>query len=89
MSCSTTTMTTKTTWRKNVNYILFIFSNLLDPAQGQQEQLVLTADDEQAITRVISFIQLMGLGFDRDIAIQGYLYCAKDENMAANFLFDS
>lgn len=31
----------------------------------------------------------MNLGFERDVVIQGYLYCAKDENMAANFLFDS
>jgi hypothetical protein len=30
----------------------------------------------------------MNLGFERDVCIQAYLYCAKDENMAANFLFD-
>ena len=33
--------------------------------------------------------QLMNLGFDRNLAIEAYLYCARDENMAANYLIDA
>lgn len=47
-----------------------------------QPQIELSPDDEEAIGR------LMALGFPRGIVIQAFLACDKNENLAANFLFD-
>lgn len=43
----------------------------------------LTEEEQQAVER------LTNLGFDRNLALEAYLVCGKDETMAANYLFDN
>lgn len=43
----------------------------------------LSAEDAAAIER------LQQLGFERGMCIEAYLACDKDEQLAANYLFDS
>jgi UV excision repair protein RAD23 len=43
----------------------------------------ITAEEKEAIDRLVA------MGFDRAQAIEAYLACDKNEDLAANFLFDS
>ncbi|QIX01808.1 hypothetical protein AMS68_007325 [Peltaster fructicola] len=47
------------------------------------QQLVVTEEERDAIER------LCRLGFERDMAIQAYFACDKNEELAANFLFET
>lgn len=49
---------------------------------GQQQAISVTQEERDAIER------LCRLGFDRDLAIQAYFACDKNEELATHFLFD-
>jgi len=51
---------------------------------GPQPTVVRLTEEERAAVE-----RLEALGFDRQMAIQAYLACDKNEEMAANFLFDN
>ncbi|KAL9602587.1 MAG: hypothetical protein Q9219_001731 [cf. Caloplaca sp. 3 TL-2023] len=52
------------------------------PAPPGAQEVFVNEDEREAIER------LCRLGFDRDMVIQAYFACDKNEELAANFLFD-
>jgi UV excision repair protein RAD23 len=72
-----------------------------DPFQGQTV-IQLTEPEAEAVRRVRAIVfavmcvpltfhlqQLESLGFDRQSVLRAYMLCDKDEQLAANFLFDN
>lgn len=53
------------------------------PGGGGENVVRLTQEESEAVAR------LTELGFDRQMAAQAYLACDKNEEMAANFLFEN
>jgi UV excision repair protein RAD23 len=53
-----------------------------DPQQPNIHYINITPEEKEAIDRLVA------MGFDQADAIQAYLACDKNEELAANFLFD-
>lgn len=70
------------------------------PLPPGAQAISVTEEEREAIERVGSLsvkscdeieltdVQLCRLGFERDLVIQAYFACDKNEELAANFLFD-
>jgi len=55
-----------------------------EEGEGEEGNVIyLTEEEQQAVQR------LADLGFDRNLALEAFLACGKDETMAANYLFDN
>ena len=55
----------------------------LEEGEGEQVVVNLTEQENEAIGR------LEQLGFPRDVCIQAYLSCERNEELAASYLFDA
>lgn len=53
-----------------------------DNEESAEQEIFLTEEEDDAVNRLIN------LGFSREEAVQAYLTCDKNEQAAANLLFD-
>ncbi|KAJ3275060.1 hypothetical protein HDV01_001566 [Terramyces sp. JEL0728] len=63
--------------------LLFEGADVGDAPAGGQQFITITPEEDAAINRLVA------LGFERNIAVEAYLACDKNEELAANYLFDN